>query len=113
MLAGRELAGAPDLIAAMQSAIESKVAIHAVVAGEPQASLAALCRRTGGGTVVARAPEDLGNAYRQIYLGMLDRYEMSYCAPAVSPQSRPAVELRVFEFEGLRRLPIPSCLKVV
>jgi hypothetical protein len=101
VLAGQELAGARDMNVAMRTAIENKVAIHALVPGEPQAALAALCRRTGGGVVVAPTPEDLAQAYMQIYLGLLDRYEIRYRAPASSESSAPgSIGLRVFSSQG-------------
>ncbi len=106
VLAGPEVAAAADLDLAAKAAITHHVAVHAIVTGGPQPAVESLCRKTGGTAVPAAGPENLENAYRKVYLGLIARYELSY-----RPQSRasgtaaPAegagdVHLRIFSQAG-------------
>jgi hypothetical protein len=104
VLAGTELAAASDLNHVAEAAIANQVAIHAVTPGVALPALKAFCRSTGGTMIAARSAENLEDAYKQIYLGLTDRYEITYRPQsklALAERSDPgSVRLRVFSPDG-------------
>jgi hypothetical protein len=104
VLGGDELAAASDLHLVAEAALANQVAIHAVVPRASQPAIDGLCRRTGGTAIAAASPESLINAYKQIYLGLIDRYEIAYrprvkAAPAEGSDPD-SVRLRIFSPNG-------------
>ncbi len=112
VFAGAELAAASDLHLVAKAAMENRVAIHAVTPGVRLPALESFCRSTGGTAIAARSAENLGDAYKQIYMGLIDRYEITYSTRAkltlAPPPDPSSIRLRIFTPEGYGECHVPS-----
>jgi hypothetical protein len=104
VLAGAEFAAASDLNRVAKVAVANQVAIHVVMLDTLTPAVEGFCRSTGGTSIAARSAQSLEHAYKQIYLGLIDRYEISYrpkskLAPAESSDPG-SVRLRIFSTDG-------------
>ena len=104
VLAGADIAAASDLNLVAKAAIANRVSIHAVMPGAPQPALETFCRKTGGMAVPAPLAGNLEQAYKQIYLGLIDRYEITYRSQAKVANAEPpgprSVRIRIFSPGG-------------
>ena len=85
LLAAGQFVPPPEMEAYAASALESKVALHAVTWGSPNPSLKSMCQRTEGFVVEAADASELAAAYRKLYMAMMHHYEILF-----RPEQTPA-----------------------
>jgi len=85
LLAAGQFVPPPEMEAYAASALESKVALHAVALGSPNPSLKSMCQRTEGFVVEAADASELAAAYRKLYMAMMHHYEILF-----RPEQAPA-----------------------
>jgi HEAT repeat protein len=78
LLAASEFIPTPEIEAQADGAVETKVAIHAVVVGRPHPSLQDLCQRTAGTIVTVDGGAGLAAAFRKLYLALTFHYKIRF-----------------------------------
>jgi len=101
LLSGGDPASAPEMEAQAEAAVADRVAIHAVVVGNPGDALKSICQRTQGMIVAAADATEVAAAFRKLYLALTQRYEVRYrSAPEQLPPSSTKLEIYCSEGRG-------------
>jgi hypothetical protein len=95
LLAEGQFVPPPEMEAYAASAVETKVALHAVTLGSPNPSLKSMCQRTEGFVVEAADASELAAAYSKLYMALMHHYEILF-----RPEPKGPVRLEVYSDAG-------------